>query len=450
MFKLEKKSIEIVIFIAFFSLIFLIYSRGLIEYLLHNKAAGYLVQLVAVLFFSTIVACMAGIKAIFLRLQNNKVGFVLYALFIFVSIISIILTYLKAPYLLELLLFSGVLIFLLSIFIFYQVISMSDNIQQILYRTLFMSGIILFIFALIQYIIVFFGLQANESLKWLAVLIYEFPGHSSLAISGHVVSRPSSLTGSFLHFPLIICLIGIISYRFSKPVWKKAVSILFILTPFLIFSRSGMVIAGFTISGYLFWVLIQKISKILTQAPGIRKKYIIKSFLVLLFLLLICIILFSIPVLKDYSIALFERIFNFHDTGNSIRYKTWAALISEFNKSILVFGEFTGMATNIIRNILGSSKLMDHSPFYLGVTESGFLEILTGFGLLGLLSYYGIWINAIIRLFRRCEALFAFSLIGALIQTLFYQSTEVLPFMFTLSLIPMMVNSKSAVSLEYK
>ncbi len=101
----------------------------------------------------------------------------------------------------------------------------------------------------------------------------------------------------------------------------------------------------------------------------------------------------------------------------------------------------TGYFTNIVRNILGHSHLMELRPG-TGVAESGFLEILASYGFLGIISYYSVFILSFINIyFIRKEKFLGFVLLGAVIQTLFYQSIEVLPYIFTLSLIPLCANN---------
>jgi hypothetical protein len=266
--------------------------------------------------------------------------------------------------------------------------------------------------------------------------IFIFPGnsHNYFYDGGRAIIRPASLTGSMLHFPILMSIIGAIILRFEKKLPLKILGFLFMLIPFLVFSRSGILISSIACGAYaLRWIITERnnIWKNLKQA--------ILPVSILITAVVIISVIFS--PLRNYLIAAFGKIFTFHDISNNGRFIIWGKVLDLYSKTNIVIGEMTGYYSNIVKNILGYSKLLDRGSG-IGVTESGFLEILTSYGLFGVIAYYSAFTLSFIMIyFHKKEYFLAFVLLGVMIQTFFYQSIEVLPIVFTLSLLPMLARN---------
>lgn len=246
-----------------------------------------------------------------------------------------------------------------------------------------------------------------------------------------------------LHYPIIMPLLGAVSARFGKDRFMKISGWIFLLSPFLTFSRSGMVLS-------LIIIFLYGAYKIFCWfRDSIRSGRIRKNLKTAAIVTSIVAVLFSLSLLafegeRKFFATLADRVFAIRDTGNNSRLNTWGAIFRSFLDSNILFGEFAGTRTNIVRNILGKSGVANSLASGASVTESGFLEIMISFGLLGALFYYSIFILSIIRLlFGKKEHLLAFAMTGVMIQTFFYQSVEVLPFMFTAALLPLLASGKS-------
>lgn len=409
-------------------ILFPIYSRGLFQYTLNSKTIAYILQVVAILIFILYILISSTINI----KKLNKFYIISSFSFFIIVVISSILTYLRFKEIDEIILFSGAMLFLFFIFIIMNLHQFKEEcLTQFIVKSIFMIGSILFIYSIIE--------QSGILFKSFHVAL---PGFSAHYGEGFFITRPASLTGSMLHYPIIMPLIGVITLRYLKNIFCKIMGSFFLLAPFIVFSRSGILITSITVLPYFTYIIIQLITSIFKgEKINIQKIrfYIIVSIPIIA--AGIIIILLSKPI-YNYIILIIDRILAFNDTSNSSRFHIFNSTITTFLRSNLFFGEFTGMATNIVRNILGHSHLIEKTVFATGVTESGFLEILTSYGIFGVLCYYGTLLYTSFKLFYyQNEKLLSFALIGVIAQTFFYQSTEVLPFVFTFSLIPLLANN---------
>lgn len=433
-----KTATKFIIPALVFLILFPVYSRGVWELVFGlKKFFPYVMQFTAIL---------AGISVLFFAKGNKlnplekDVSFWMLLFFFTVQIVSAVLTLSKAMYIQEVLIFCFIISFLLSVFMAGSLFSLKDTGRlNTLIRVLFIIGLINFIAAVLE--------QTAGALNWVTLEHYKkINWMSSIFNSGGFympfnlnIIRPTGITGSFLHFPLVMPLIGALTIRFEKNRVFKMIGFLFILIPFTSMSRSGMVIAFFILialaiygSRAFYHFIRQDIKK--------RYGYIIAAAAALLTIILIAVF---VPAVNKIAGLIWLRVSDIGDMANTSRFKTWASHIGTYLKTNLVFGEYSGFSTNIVSNILGYNRLGEKNLFLGGVPESGLLSILVSFGMAGVLSYYGIFIVQIIKLFRKKELLLGFALLGAAVQTLFYQSVEVLPFMFTLALIPLCANSAS-------
>lgn len=423
---------------------FAIFSRGLIEFLTGSKQTAFIIQFAALLGVLIFLVVISHIEII----GFNRLYLIIFIGFTLVAVISGIITDLRFHYFREIFLFSGVIIFLYFIFLFLNVISTGEEWPGRIACCLFIAGIILASFACAEWLVKFIYFRDTQFADWLTTSTFfshgktlSLPAYYYMSIPGkgtvHVghlwLARPASLIGSYLHFPIILPLIGVITYRFIAKRYARIISLIFIIVPFLLFSRSGIIISSFALLG----LIISRVNKMHINFSRLVKISIISLAAIAIFSALFMLIN---PV-RTYVISLIARIFNFSDIGNTVRYSIWSTALRVLSKTNLVFGEFTGFSSNIIKNFFNNGAMAVESPLATTTLESGLLEILTSFGLLGALLYYAGLMLPVYENFKKSEIFIVFTMIGVIIETLFYQSVEILPFVFILSLMLFLVKS---------
>lgn len=239
-------------------------------------------------------------------------------------------------------------------------------------------------------------------------------------------ARPASLTGSYLHFPLVMALFSYIILQWAILSKQKIYffsGLCFALSPILAFSRSGAFIVLFTALLFFIHSCIKGKIKVIICGVGVITLFIAAAF-------------YAKDNTTSSSIGwkLLTRIIKAGDTkaqGNQGRIFTWKKEINHWWDTHLLLGEQTGLITNSA-HIKSNKKDNQHG---VRIAESGVLQQLANFGLIGLLIYYTmlIWIYLYIQ---KGHLLLRFVYISSLIQTLFYQSIESVSFMVLLFLMP--------------
>lgn len=270
---------------------------------------------------------------------------------------------------------------------------------------------------------------ALMTIGWLLLLVgvLEQFGLVRMTGSGEMfVIRPASLTGSFLHYPLVMGLIGLIciqNYVLHKTPFILLSSIVFCLSPFVSASRSGAMIVLAAIFIYPFFLPIR------------RSKPILLAYLLFFALLISLFFFFS----KEKQSSLFHNLLyrlvssvNTKSVGNSVRVEIWSRVVDEYLSTNLLLGEEAGKYTNSSNN-MKAKKTMDLNRSY--VTESSPLQLLMNFGLTGMILFYAILFQ--IPRFIHPEHLWLKATFwAAMAQTCVYQSIEVVPFALLLFFLP--------------
>lgn len=266
-------------------------------------------------------------------------------------------------------------------------------------RTLIVVGIILFLAA---------------SLQQLGYM--EFSEDSDSTIGS--VIRPSSLTGSYLHYPIVMALIFFICCeRCAKGRFNGqfVIASVFLVAVAASFSRSGMFIV---LAGFGIWIIFHY---------KYRSIPIVLGF--------VCLFVFAIAtenIFVDKGGIISEFVSRYllavdlGSAGNEERAAAWMLGIEAWIKGAVVLGSQFGLFNNISGNLGGK---------HVGVVESGVLEMLTAMGAIGTALYYGMWVR-IGSLISPAHKWLRAGFIAALLEGLFYQSIEIIPFIVTLSLFP--------------
>lgn len=366
-------------FSLFFALLALV-SRGSFE-LFFPKSLSYFLSLSIFCFFIT---------AFFLRRKTElSVSFVLSLLglfFLILSLLSFLVSGMDIRYSIYLVYPLTIVLF---IYLFYSLRVTTIDRRKLLNTVTFLIYV-LFIAALLE-----------------QLHLIVFPG-ATLTL-GSIV-RPPSLTGSYLHYPLVMVLFGVIVHSLSGKLTQA--SIIAYSSVFIAFSRSGMmlVILIFTLM-FLHYFFLGKV-KIKAKSLTLGIVFIFMIFLLASFYGVIDLII--------------DRLFSSIDlqgAGNAGRLEAWAHGLKMFLNSNLFLGGYFGKSTNLTANLSGAQVI---------VVESGLLQSLLNFGLLGTVGFYLFFVYMFYKSVFPVQKYF---LIAFFFQSFVYQSIEVLPFIVGLFLL---------------
>jgi len=355
-------------------LLIICFSRGLLQ-IIFPKNIAVAIQFVSIL---TFLFFWIDVKTILRNLINIK-----YLIIIIITIFSAILTLLEKNNL-GIIWLAIVLITLLT-----TIYTKEEIINEELNYT-YLKNIIICIYL---YLILFAVLQSNGYL-----LIY-LPADNSF------LYRPSSVTSSYLHYPIIISVLSIIFLYIyiNKAKGDKLFLILYLIglvASFIASSRYGM---------------LQVILGILML--NVRKR-LISFFLILTFCGALC--------LFDESIK--ERLLgaiSIDSIGNNDRISTWIMMLEKISPKNIVLGEHFGIYSNSM------NFLPTFSSDKVYVTESSILLLILNFGVIG-----GIYYLYIIRsIYGKNFILFLI----LIIPSIFYQSIETIPFILLICLAPILI-----------
>lgn len=372
-------------------------SRGILEIYI-GKTVAYIIQLLLWVLLIVIIYCNKY-RENNERLYSNDI--ILGGFFVIVAFISYYNTVLAKSF------YIGIIYTLAMIWIF----------VSILISRIFKSRLNIDInFGLIiSYTIVILGivaiLQQNR-------IITNLPG-----ITWHNEDiRPSSLSGSYLHYPLIISVLSCVLLEIGNKLNNMRymiISLFGMLLTITSYSRSGQMILVFTFILYLIRRIIISIE---------NKKIKIKSLLLIIMSITISVVIiigFDINILENEYIMRALSSINIHSNGNSDRLIAWKKGIEMWMNTNLIIGSNTGLVTNITGNFGGSSI----------VVESGVIQQMVNFGLIGCLLFYlnlALLSTAINKNFYIIKS----TILACIFQSFIYQSIEIIPYIFILSILP--------------
>lgn len=226
-------------------------------------------------------------------------------------------------------------------------------------------------------------------------------------------ARPSAMTGSFLHYPIALALLSCLLFGMfsaTRRVLYLAAGLGAALAVLVSYSRSGMLLL---LVAFACWVLLSR-----SLGRVVRAVVVVAALGVAL--------LIAVPV--DTYVERFLSIFNVEGAGNASRIEAWKTLFQLWFESPLLVGSHAGEYTNITSNLTASGAVA--SP------ESGLLQILVSLGALGVVAYYGLMLATAMAAPAQ-PPWFRAVLFAAMVQSLVYQSIEVVPYMAIFAMTPM-------------
>lgn len=355
-------------------LLIICFSRGLLQIIFPKNiaAATQFISILAFIFYRL------DVKTILINFINIK-----YLIIIIITFFSAILTLLEKNNLGVIWIAIVLITLLLTIYTKQEIINEDINYT-------YLKNIIIFIYL---YLIFFGVMQSN------GYLLNYLPADNSF------LYRPSSVTSSYLHYPIIISVLSIIFlYIYINNLKGDKL--------FLILYLIGLAVSFIANSRY---GMLQVILGVL-MLNG-RKR-------------LICIFLIStfIGALCSFDESIRERLLgaiSIDSIGNNDRISTWIMMLEKISPKNIVLGEHFGIYSNSM-NFL---PIFSNDKLY--VTESSILLLILNFGIIGGIYYLYI----IRRIYGKNLILFLI----LIIPSFFYQSIEIIPFILLICLAPILI-----------
>ncbi|MBB5416297.1 hypothetical protein QF000_006137 [Paraburkholderia atlantica] len=384
--------------IAYLLAVVLCASRGVLEYLI-GKDAAYLIQVGGIVGLLVWYISPTAIAAYFRDEGRLSFGFLVGMLF------SIGLSLVATLAVTDQLGLSYLFVFIFTLFIYFYAIS---NYQKRFVRPR-VAYVGLVLIALIEA-----GVALAQQQN---VFPIDLPG----ATYGFDNLRAPSLTGSYLHYPLFVAigasLCGL-DYLVRKNVLSGLACAVLSFAIFSALSRSGMLI----ILGTFGLAFVQAPIQFVTR----NAKLIVATVFATM-----AIMIFGVAVSSQNDSVVnvgTERMMGATDLqseGNDGRTEAWDKAESLALPVNVIAGTYFGLVTN-------SAPEPVKQEF--GVVESSVLQQILNIGLLGAIFYYGVLIS-VTKLVSSASRI-SLCIWAALFQTLFYQSIEVIPFVFILMTLP--------------
>ncbi|WP_407732948.1 O-antigen ligase family protein [Pseudomonas citronellolis] len=246
-------------------------------------------------------------------------------------------------------------------------------------------------------------------------IITSLPGTSWLNDS----TRPSSITGSYLHYPIVLFLLSFICLESAAEQRSRvtyALGSALIVFALLSYSRSA------------FLMLIIGFSYFLT-VNSYRKKNLVKT--VTIFLITSIPILLIVLATTNVSDR-FTSAFDVNSNGNSQRLLIWLSALNRIDWDVLLIGGGNfGKVTNATSNITGQSSM---------IVESSLLQQIFNLGIFGAIVFYSLIISSHKAISNKHIYLKAASA-AFIAQSFAYQNIEVFPAIAIFTLLPIISSS---------
>ncbi|CAB3704238.1 hypothetical protein [Paraburkholderia rhynchosiae] len=384
--------------IAYLLAVILCSSRGVLEFVI-GKDAAYLIQVGGIVVLLICFVSPSALAAYFRREGTWPLGCILGI--VFTVVLSIVVTLAQTGQFG----FTYLFVFVFTIFVYFY--SVSNYRKRFIRPNVAYAGVVLI--ALIEA-----GIAVAQQRGSFPI---DLPGTTY----GFDNLRVPSLTGSYLHYPLFVSIVASLCgarYLVHKKVMSGLACAVLTACIFSALSRSGMLI----IMGMFALAFIQEPIRFLTR----NAKLIIAG-------LAACM---AILVLggaggdggNSVTSVGTDRMIgaaNLQSDGNDGRTEAWDKAVALALPVNAIAGSYFGLVTNAASDSVKNE---------FGIVESSLLQQVLNVGVLGTIFYFGLLISVTKLVSRRSKI--ALCVLAALFQSLFYQSIEVIPFVFVLMTLP--------------
>jgi hypothetical protein len=386
---MRRPGLNLMFFAAFLATV----SRGVFEQYA-SKTLGYLVQTLLWILF------LALLQRSRERVEQRSAALVLYG-FVILAVLSTALTQAIYNYSSAWIYTAVMMVFAVSLYLCGEFrFEAAEDIRFELWLAI--VGVILVVVATAQQ---------------LEVSSFVFPGSDAASLDGTI--RPASLTGSYLHYPLVICMFPFIFGQYfleKRKIRYLLLAAFFAVAVVISYSRSGEMVLALGLLIFFFTA-----SRTSTRVN-------------LVFLGLLGLV--AVAWLAPTSLYL-ERAMSalsLQGTGNTVRVERWQNGLRLWFDSPWLVGTHTGFATNIIKNL---GTIDTH------VVESGLIQQAVSFGLVGAALFYALLLMPR-RMISPSYGWLRAGYLGAVLETFVYQSIEVFPFVITLCVISLLAQRLAA------
>lgn len=376
-----------IVFAAFPFGLFLICARGLLELAL-PKSAAYVVQAVQWVVLLLLIIVATGSREKYKPLSRTlKLSFLL----ILISLASFLYTSTRSGTW-----DGGVYFFVIFMWCVLSVIG-SGFICKIPPEKIARSSIICIIV-----------LALTATLQQLDVIIF-LPG-ISWGLNG---IRPSSLTGSYLHYPVVMFFLSLICFQYAE-VSKKNYFYVFgvagVIFSVISYSRSAVVMLAL-VASYMavFYIAKKKSPRTIIIGAGFLFSWLV-------------VVLVSPEILNRALSA-----FDISSAGNSQRVLIWVESIEALSWDSLLVGGYFGQVTNTTSNMTDSASR---------IVESSLLQQFFNVGVLGAIVFYML-VYLSHKSISRSHVFLKGGAFAFIVQSLAYQNIEVFPAIALFTLLPL-------------
>jgi hypothetical protein len=375
-------------------------TRGVLEFAI-GKNAAYLVQVGGIVLLLAGYVSPAALSAYFRR--EGTVSLWLLVGLGFSIVVSILITLAQTGTLGA----SYFFLFVFTVFVYFY--SVSNYKRRFIRPRLAYAGVIGV--ALLQAAV---GFAQQRS-----VFPLDLPG----ATYGFDNLRVPGLTGSYLHYPLFVAVVASLcgaDYLRSKRPGSALACIVLTACIFSALSRSGMLI----ILGTFGFAFLREPLRFLAR----HARLLITAALVSTAMIVLGGA--SGHGVMGEGAQRMAGATNLQSDGNDARTEAWDKAVSLALPVNAIAGSYFGLVTN---------SASDELKEQYGIVESSLLQQVLNIGVLGSIFYFGLLIS-LTKLVSR-ESRLTSCIWAALFQTLFYQSIEVIPFVFILMTLPVFDNT---------
>jgi O-Antigen ligase len=369
--------------------------RGVLEFEI-GKSAAYLVQVGGIVLLLVWYVSPSALSAHFRR--DGMWSFWSIVGLSFTIIISILITLAQTGAIG----YSYLFLFAFTIFIYFY--SISNYRKRFVRPGLAYAGV-----ALIGLIQAGVGVAQQQS-----VFPLDLPG----ATYGFDNLRVPALTGSYLHYPLFVGVIAslcAVKYLTNKKLLSAVFCAVLTWCIFSSLSRSGMLIILSTF-GFVF---IKEPMRFLSKHAKLIIAAVVASAAVLV------LGGASENSIMSTGTQRMTGATDLQSDGNDGRTEAWDKAVALARPVNVIAGSYFGLITN---------SAPDEIKEEYGIVESSVLQQILNIGLIGTIFYFGLLIS--ITKLMSGESRLSACVWAALFQTLFYQSVEVIPFIFILMTLP--------------
>lgn len=388
MYKIKTSKI---VFYLYFMILLITVGRGGLE-LIFAKKIAFVIQASSIVFLLGAMFSMSKLKLSVRNLQILSIPLLLFIISVFISGIFTVLRH--GP---------GAILFYSTVMIYLSGIFFAFNVIQLNLKNINLGNII----AVLIFILVVIASFEQY---------YKIPMPGAANYNGLI--RPSSITGSKQHYSIILSLLSLFALQYFVNSRKKLfliTSLIGISGVILSLTRSGVMILVLALCFYIFKKYVFGSTKFKAKS--------LEALLFIFSLLIIFLLIFH------NEIPYIERIFSSVDVnsaGNSERVASWIKGIKLIRDSNILFGEYNGIVTNATRTMTSNFSF---------VVESGVLQLILNFGVIGMLAYYFIISSGLLIIFKK-HLILQSTIVAAILSTFVYQSIEVIPFIVLLSIVP--------------